>query len=251
MKAVRLIKIYWTALYENVTSSLAHNMFINMPSTTTVLFWQLFWNPHGMALCSCDQSISGIFKPEDPRITEESRALWLRSYMEEKWRLLGRDPDNIPDVAMEKFELEMKRSEIVSNKKLNTLRQIYNGRHFDCWLHFNIIFFLLCFSFWFKLLTLSFWPQRLCKKGSLKPRQLRCIMIHVGQFPTESWEISPTRLDQLDQFYEVLFILLRNGIHLYDRRSASNLATLVEANLRLSILTPLTLPPKPTITMRS
>ena len=59
-------------------------------------------------------SSSGIFKPEDPRITEESRALWLRSYMEEKWRLMGRDPDNIPDVAMEKFELEMKRSEIVS-----------------------------------------------------------------------------------------------------------------------------------------
>ena len=58
--------------------------------------------------------LSGVFKPEDPRITEESRALWLRSYMEEKWRLMGRDPDNIPDVAMEKFEVEMQMYEIVS-----------------------------------------------------------------------------------------------------------------------------------------
>ena len=55
-----------------------------------------------------------MFKPEDPRITEEARALWLRSYMEEKWRLNGRDPDNIPDVAMEKLEVQMRMHEIVS-----------------------------------------------------------------------------------------------------------------------------------------
>ena len=51
--------------------------------------------------------LSGLFKPEDPKITDEARALWLRSYLEEKWRLMGRDPDNIPDVAMEKLEVEM------------------------------------------------------------------------------------------------------------------------------------------------
>ena len=56
----------------------------------------------------------GLFKPEDPRITEESRALWLRSYMEEKWRLMGRDPDNIPDVAMERLDVEMQMYEVVS-----------------------------------------------------------------------------------------------------------------------------------------
>ena len=57
---------------------------------------------------------SGIFKPDDPQITEEARELWLRSYMEEKWRLLGRDPDNIPDVAMEKFKVSEQIYGIVS-----------------------------------------------------------------------------------------------------------------------------------------
>ena len=87
---------------------------INPVCCKAVVSYDLFSAQMGQLYWNNVELISGIFKPDDPQITEEARELWLRSYMEEKWRLLGRDPDNIPDVAMEKFKVSEQIYGIVS-----------------------------------------------------------------------------------------------------------------------------------------
>ena len=57
---------------------------------------------------------AGIYKPEDPPISIESRELWIRSYIEARWSMMGRDADNIPDVVVDLFKSRFEILEIVS-----------------------------------------------------------------------------------------------------------------------------------------
>lgn len=54
----------------------------------------------------------GMVSPDEPRLSDDSLAMWKRSYMEEKYRLSGRDPQSITDKVMEKMDLELRILEI-------------------------------------------------------------------------------------------------------------------------------------------
>ena len=39
--------------------------------------------------------------PDDPQLTSAAQDLWVRSYVEERWRLTGQDPEHLPKVLLQ------------------------------------------------------------------------------------------------------------------------------------------------------
>ena len=64
----------------------------------------------------------GMMSPDDPQLTSAAQDLWVRSYVEERWRLKGQDPAHLPEVIFQQAWAELQILIAVNIKMLSVLR---------------------------------------------------------------------------------------------------------------------------------